>query len=541
MKNVRKGLALIIIIIFLCQNLYALRVPMNMDKDRKEEFLNAQIFSNDGRLNVWKLEKLLGDIATKLIREDTGLINLTVKSIFIGSTKYLCDREGLLPLGRIGDIEYIFMVPEIEDANYNYSELWYRTLTKAMEFLSPSRDKEYEILHWTLQDIEPAIVFQDRFDLIVNIVGALREFTNISDGMPISQGDADKIAKRYIQLAYYLGSLELHDRLLGDFLKIARDDIDSIIKLAQGFRKDVEIRKLVDFLNSSKDEEVSAAIEKKSQVILNGGDPKFYTNGGFKPFHGLTVVAKILPDTQLNTELSSVQKKLELEIANVLIAEGLIKDASEVNKYFRFLPTDSSHLTISTVDPGSEYNKDRKPFVKITKEQFDRRMKEVGEAFSAIGSSLGQVLSKIKGVELKDIGIIAGQKDVIDAKVEFSEEELKKIESMIDAIVGTTGSKLRPFPSHVTFAYKLNDPGSSARAKIKKIIERYAATYIGEFVIGRVDFTYFANMGEYTTLLSLDLATGEISREITGYNELPVEEADFLSEISDAKKHLTNN
>ncbi|MCX5693492.1 MAG: HAD family hydrolase [Candidatus Omnitrophica bacterium] len=248
----------------------ALRPAMVMGKLIQPSAVKFQplgMLTDDGRLNMRRLEKLLGATATEIIRKDAGNKDITVNCIFIGSARYLSDNEGFVPLGRIGDIDYALVATKLEDAAYDYSKLWYKTLMEVIKLLSPSEDKRYEVLHRALSGAKPIVLFQDEFDFTKGMSEVLKRITGETEELSLTPDNAEKIAKRYIQLAYYLGSSKLHERLIGDFLAVDKDDKDGLVKLAQKFREDGEIQRLVDFLNSSKDEILSAAIENRLRGI----------------------------------------------------------------------------------------------------------------------------------------------------------------------------------------------------------------------------------------------------------------------------------
>ena len=68
------------------------------------------------------------------------------------------------------------------------------------------------------------------------------------------------------------------------------------------------------------------------------GDPKFFENGDFKPFHGLTCIVKIKVGSPLNDNLRAIQDELKDRILAILMEEEVIERKDELKQYVRFLP-----------------------------------------------------------------------------------------------------------------------------------------------------------------------------------------------------------
>jgi len=249
-------------------------------------------------------------------------------------------------------------------------------------------------------------------------------------------------------------------------------------------------------------------------------DPKFFENGDFKPFYGLTCVTKIQEGIQLNTALGAIQDKIRREITEALREEGIIENGTDLDSYCRFLPRDSFHMTVCDIDPCGEFNPERKPFIQVTREQFYRRLAQVSRAFGKIGAA-GTIPAQIIGVELKDVTKLVRQRSVvIGANVAFFPEDRARIVDIGDVVKGETGANVRSFSGHITLAYLLRDPGDKALARIEEIIARYSDALIGGLNIDGFDFTYFASMAKFDTISAIDLESGEISVHNTDYTSL---------------------
>jgi len=250
------------------------------------------------------------------------------------------------------------------------------------------------------------------------------------------------------------------------------------------------------------------------------GDPNFFEDGDFKPFYGLTCITKINKGTGISNALAEIQERLRYEIADVLKGEGIIKDDSELNRYCRFLSPDSFHMTVRDIDPSDEYNPERKPFVGVVEPQFNQRLTQVSRAFQRMEAQ-GPISAHIKGVKFKDVSKLVNQQSVvIGAYVEFVQGGREQIIKIGDMIQQQTGADVRPFPGHITLAYLLKHPGGKAFAKIEEILNRYADISISDFLIDTVDFTYFASMDNFVTVLSKDFKSGAVSFVNTDYRQL---------------------
>ncbi len=159
------------------------------------------------------------------------------------------------------------------------------------------------------------------------------------------------------------------------------------------------------------------------------GDPKFYKNGDFKPFYGLSTIAKLNPTDQLAEDLHQIQERLKVKLKEIL---GVSTDA-ELNAFVRFLPKNSFHMTIADIDPSADYNPGKKPFVDVISSQFARRYYELLDAYSAIAVP-GEIRGTVQEILMIDVSKLVDRKSVvIGAKIEFDKQNTDKIHGIESA------------------------------------------------------------------------------------------------------------
>ncbi|MBN1565717.1 MAG: DUF1868 domain-containing protein [Anaerolineae bacterium] len=214
-------------------------------------------------------------------------------------------------------------------------------------------------------------------------------------------------------------------------------------------------------------------------AILAGGW-KFHPDGTVKPYYGFTCIAWVDQASTLYATLCKLQQTLKMKF-----------DATGAGHVFSFLRPDSLHMTICDIEASP---------TPLTHD-LDTRLQQGQTAFEAIGAA-GSVTAQIRGI---------GLHSTITALVRFADAaELRKVLAMEQHIKDATQMDVRQFTGHISLAYMVQPPGDHFAA-IKDILLAHD-TALGDFTFSAFDLTYFPHMNEYNPLLTLDLATGQITR-----------------------------
>jgi hypothetical protein len=128
-------------------------------------------------------------------------------------------------------------------------------------------------------------------------------------------------------------------------------------------------------------------------------------------------------------------------------------------------------------------------------------IRRVRTAFDQIGWP-GKVTCCIRGI---------GVKKTIAALVRFcTEPGLERVLDLERQIKQTTGTNVREFTGHISFAYLIQHPGHRAE-QIKEIVLPYEDMIFGQFTFGQIDLTHFIDMNIYQPLLTVDLENGRVA------------------------------
>jgi hypothetical protein len=215
--------------------------------------------------------------------------------------------------------------------------------------------------------------------------------------------------------------------------------------------------------------------------------PKFYPNGIVKPFMGLTVILRM--PQQIKQKLERFQQ----------VMADYMRD-SQNQSTFSWLPADSFHMTLVDIDPSDQFAQCSS--LGVSSEQLILRTQQMRTAFENL-----PLMDSIRG-QVKGIGL----RGAFTALVHFKDiEDLRKIlivERMIQNQVHSYKRDFLSMAGHVSFAYVVQAPRYYER--FLQILHQQQTIDFGQFEMSMLEFTYFPNMGEYQTILTYDLTTGEI-------------------------------
>jgi len=229
---------------------------------------------------------------------------------------------------------------------------------------------------------------------------------------------------------------------------------------------------------------------EKYQQLRHEDNPKFFQNGRVKPFYGFSCVAWISPGTPAYENLVRAQEILK----HTTEKEGIVKNIA-------FVKPSTFHMTIADIDPSFAYNRENKPFIPVTIEQFFMRLRQMKWAFDHM-ARYKEVQAYIKGVGLK-LPIVA--------PIWFdSEGDLRKVRSIRSMIEKNTDSfSSFKFAGHISLAYLLRFPSGRDLKKLLDCLVMLDNHIVSDITFSRVDFVYFSSMDRYISLLSKNLITDE--------------------------------
>lgn len=213
---------------------------------------------------------------------------------------------------------------------------------------------------------------------------------------------------------------------------------------------------------------------------------KFHASGEAKKYSGLTTITRVDLSSEFFNELKGIQKKIKSALAK--------KGMGDV---FAFLEPESFHMTISDIEPSSDFYVDS---TDVTEAVSKKRKQEVREGFEAIGKP-----GRIK-VQVESLGL----KSTITLLAKFpSVKHLAKVQKMEEIIRAKTGVVLRDFCGHISLAYFIKQPQDFRKLlKILKQVEKSMGVL--EYEFDEIELAYFYDMDNYIPMLIKHLGTGSI-------------------------------
>ncbi len=211
---------------------------------------------------------------------------------------------------------------------------------------------------------------------------------------------------------------------------------------------------------------------------------KFHPSGAAKPFHGLTVVTFIDPESMLYQALCDYQNR----IRTALKQAGL-------EAIFSFLDPKSFHMTLCDIVAGPD---------PVPTQQTARILQAAGRCFPSIGK-----IPDLSGT-LSGLGVDAS----LLLLVQFEETALKACLDIEHLLKEGLGVDERSFLGHVSLAYFVQVPGSVLQ-QIKCVLDPFKGESLGQFPITKIDLCYFRDMHSYQPRMTFDLRDGSfaISRD----------------------------
>ena len=231
----------------------------------------------------------------------------------------------------------------------------------------------------------------------------------------------------------------------------------------------------------------------KGEFLVEGHadlSPKFHSSGVAKPFHGLTVVTFIDPESVLHHKLCDYQ----IRISTVLKQAGL-------ESIFSFLDPRSFHMTLCDIVAGPD---------PIPNQQIDTIIQAARKCFPDLGK-IPDLFCTLTG-----LGVDVSLLNMARFEEPAALQACLDIEYLLKAGLGVDE---RSFLGHVSLAYFVQAPGS-ALEQIKLVLDPFKGATLGQFPITKIELCYFRDMNSYTSLMSFDLRNGDFCDHSRLFEEL---------------------